>query len=77
MYNDLDLTTEQKSLLNDLIAGLKNLEKEKIYPSDEIKQAAVAMAQIMPREDFINLFTMANPSSLPHTAKAPHMPNVW
>jgi|GEM_PF-2132703 len=62
IYSELDLTTEQRGLLNNLIAGLKNLEKEKIYPSDEIKQAAVAMAQTMPREDFINLFTLDNPS---------------
>ncbi len=62
MYNEIDLTKEQKGMLNDLITDLKNLEREKFFMSDAIKQDAIALAQTMPREDFINLFTLDNPS---------------
>lgn len=61
MYYEIDLTKEQKGMLNDLITDLKDLERGKFFMSDAIKQDAIALSQTMPREDFINLFTLDNP----------------
>jgi hypothetical protein len=62
MYNEIGLTTEQLEVVNDLVTDIKNLEKGKFFLSDAIKQDAIALARMMPREDFINLFTMDIPA---------------
>jgi hypothetical protein len=62
-YRQLDLNNEQKVLLDALIADLKNLGDGEFYLSEDIKRDAVAMARIMPEQDFINLFTLDNVSA--------------
>lgn len=57
-YSDLDLSPVQKNILNDLISDLGALGKGEFFPSEKIKQDAIAMAKITPREDFINLFSV-------------------
>lgn len=56
LYAGLDLSPLQKSILNDLIFDLKSLEHGRFFLSEKIKQDAIAMAKITPRQDFINLF---------------------
>lgn len=57
-YSELDLTSAQKVILNDLIYDFKQLGKGEFFLSEKIKQDAIAMAKITPREDFINLFSV-------------------
>ncbi|MDX1911554.1 MAG: bacteriocin fulvocin C-related protein [Saprospiraceae bacterium] len=62
-YKQLDLREDQQNLVNALIADLKNLEEGKFYLSEDLKRDAIAIAQITPEQDFINLFTLDNLSS--------------
>lgn len=59
-YMALDLSKEQKDLVNALIADIKNLPEGLIYLSEDLKRDAIALAQITPEQDFINLFTLDN-----------------
>ena len=59
-YTDLDLSTDQKSIINDLIFDLNELQKDEFFLSTKIKSDAIAMARITPHEDFINLFCGEN-----------------
>ncbi|MDX1910029.1 MAG: bacteriocin fulvocin C-related protein [Saprospiraceae bacterium] len=72
MYHaNLDLNDAQKQLVTALIEDIQSLEDDKFYLSDAIKRDAVALAQIMPETDFVNLFTLDNLSpNLPVLVKS-------
>lgn len=69
-YSELDLSSAQKAILNDLISDLSALEKDEFFLSEKTKQDAIAMGKITSREDFINLFCVeAIKSELPELLK--------
>jgi hypothetical protein len=63
-YFELDLNSPQKGILKEMVLDLKEIEKGKFFLSENLKQNAVAMAKITPREDFLKLFCEAT-TSLP------------
>lgn len=69
-YSELDLSSAQKLILNDLIFDLSALGKGEFFLSEKTKQDAIALGKITPREDFINLFCVETiKSELPELLK--------
>lgn len=52
----LKISEEQKSIIKDLQLDLKMLKQGDFFISQKIKENALKIAKITPREDFLNLF---------------------
>lgn len=56
MYAELDLSLEQKTIIEKLTFDLKNLGQGSFYISEAIKEDAIAFAKVTPKDDFLRLF---------------------
>jgi len=64
MYQNLDFSPAQKQILKKIIFDSLEMEKDKFYLSENLRNDAVSMAKITSQDDFINLFCEVT-SSLP------------
>lgn len=64
MYQNLDLSPAQNQILEKIISDLLEMEKDKFYLSENLRNDAVSMAKITSQEDFVNLFCEVT-SSIP------------
>jgi len=56
-YQNLNLSSSQKSLITKMIFDLQNIEIGLFYISESLKKHAISLTKITPEMDFISLFT--------------------
>lgn len=59
-YKDLNISEQQKSIIEDLRSNLETLEYGDFFISQKLKEDALKIAKITPRQDFLSLFTDIN-----------------